>query len=67
MTTQPPFGQPSSVQQPWTPQPPQRTNGVAIAAFISAFVISVLGVVLGHLSLSQIKRRAREGRPEGGR
>ncbi|MEU0496520.1 peptidylprolyl isomerase [Mycobacterium sp. NPDC006124] len=41
------------------PQPP-RTNGLAIASLICAFVFFPLGIVFGHMSLSQIKK-TREG------
>ncbi|GAB4100773.1 DUF4190 domain-containing protein [Sinomonas halotolerans] len=42
--------------------PSQRTNGLAIAALISSFFISLLGVILGHIALNQIKRTGEGGR-----
>lgn len=52
------------------PSPPYRGNGparkktnpVAIAAFVSSFIISVTGVVLGHIALHQIKTTGEGGR-----
>jgi peptidyl-prolyl cis-trans isomerase B (cyclophilin B) len=42
------------------PPPPQSTNGLAIASLICAFLFFPLGIVFGHVSLSQIKK-SREG------
>ena len=47
---------------PYPPAPPQRTNGLAIAALVCAFLFAPLGILFGHLSLSQIKRSGEEGR-----
>ncbi len=47
---------------PYPPPPQQRTNGLAIAALVCAFLFAPLGIVFGHLSLSQIKRSGEEGR-----
>ena len=43
---------------------PQRrpTNGMAIASLVCAFLFAPLGILFGHLSLSQIKRTGEEGR-----
>lgn len=41
---------------------PARTNGLAIAALISSFFISLLGVILGHIALNQIKTTGEGGR-----
>lgn len=54
-------------QQPLAPQyqtqPPVRaTNTLAIIALITSFFLSVVGVILGHISLSQIKRTGEGGR-----
>jgi peptidyl-prolyl cis-trans isomerase B (cyclophilin B) len=43
------------------PTPPP-TNGLAIASLICAFVFAPLGIVFGHISLSQIKKSGEEGR-----
>jgi peptidyl-prolyl cis-trans isomerase B (cyclophilin B) len=41
---------------------PRPTNGLAIASLICAFLFAPLGIVFGHISLSQIKRSGEEGR-----
>ena len=38
------------------------TNALAIISLISAFVVPVAGIVLGHLALSQIRRTGEAGR-----
>jgi hypothetical protein len=49
--------------QGYAPAPtPARTNSLAIAALISSFFISLLGVILGHIALSQIKTTGEGGR-----
>jgi peptidyl-prolyl cis-trans isomerase B (cyclophilin B) len=47
---------------PYGPPPPRQTNTLAIAALVCAFVFAPLGIVFGHVSLSQIKRTGEEGR-----
>ncbi|MDA2891103.1 peptidylprolyl isomerase [Mycolicibacterium sp. BiH015] len=48
---------------PGTPgHPPRPTNSLAIASLVCAFVFAPLGVVFGHMSLSQIKRTGEQGR-----
>jgi peptidyl-prolyl cis-trans isomerase B (cyclophilin B) len=42
--------------------PPRRTNAMAIAALVSAFVVAPLGIVFGHIALSQIRRSDEDGR-----
>jgi peptidyl-prolyl cis-trans isomerase B (cyclophilin B) len=42
--------------------PPRQTNAMAIAALVSAFVIAPLGIVFGHIALSQIRRSDEDGR-----
>jgi Domain of unknown function (DUF4190) len=41
---------------------PARTNGLAIAALICSFFVSLVGVILGHIALHQIKTRGEGGR-----
>lgn len=41
---------------------PRATNAWAVAALVCAFLFAPLGIVFGHLSLSQIKRTGEEGR-----
>ena len=42
----------------------RHTNGMAVAALVSAFVFAPLAIVLGHMALAQIKRSrgAEDGR-----
>ncbi|QLL09990.1 DUF4190 domain-containing protein [Mycobacterium vicinigordonae] len=46
--------------------PPYRvgrpTNSMAIVALVTSFVLAPLGIIFGHISLSQIKRTGEEGR-----
>lgn len=44
------------------PYPPRRTNALAIASLVCAFVFAPLAILFGHLSLSQIKRSGEDGR-----
>ncbi len=63
---------PGHGQQYWSGPPPQQpygylpppppTNPLAIAALIGAIVVAPVGIVLGHISLSQIKRTGEQGR-----
>lgn len=39
----------------------QTTNGLAIVSLVCAFIIAPVGVLLGHLSLSQIRRSGERG------
>ncbi len=55
--TPPPYG-----PGPYPYPPPPATNGMAIASLICAFVFAPLGIVFGHISLSQIRRSGEEGR-----
>ena len=41
---------------------PQSTNTLAIASLVCAFVFAPLGIIFGHVSLSQIKKTGEEGR-----
>ncbi|WP_427007514.1 DUF4190 domain-containing protein [Pseudarthrobacter sp. H2] len=41
---------------------PARTNTLAIAAFVSSFIIGMTGVILGHIALTQIKTTGEGGR-----
>lgn len=41
---------------------PKATNSLAIVSLVCAFVFAPLGIVLGHISLSQIKKSGEEGR-----
>jgi peptidyl-prolyl cis-trans isomerase B (cyclophilin B) len=50
--------------QPYSGYAPQsnKTNGLAIASLITSFFISIVGIILGHVALSQIKRTGENGR-----
>jgi hypothetical protein len=39
-----------------------KTNTLAIIAFVASFFISIVGIVLGHIALSQIKTTGEGGR-----
>ncbi|MEY9953506.1 DUF4190 domain-containing protein [Leifsonia sp. EB34] len=61
--------QPLPPQQPQPPQygayqQPQAPgyNTMSIVAFILAFFVSVVGIILGFVALSQIKRTGEQGR-----
>lgn len=41
--------------------PPRRTNGVAVAALITAFLFSPAGIVLGIIARKQIRQTGEEG------
>ena len=66
---QPPWGPPPAAvpypEQPYPPYPgygPRRTNSLSIASLVCAFLFAPLGIVFGHVSLSQIKRSGEDGR-----
>ncbi|QHC56250.1 DUF4190 domain-containing protein [Rathayibacter tanaceti] len=46
---------------PYTPTS-DRYNVLAIIGFIAAFVVNIVGIVLGFIALSQIKRTGEKGR-----
>ena len=49
-------------QQPYIPQPPQRTNGLAIGGFITSLVCcGPVGLILSIVVLSQIKKDPSQG------
>jgi hypothetical protein len=50
---QPPYGQSPYGQSPYS-QP--KTNGLAIAGFICAFLFSLVGLILSIIALSQINK-----------
>ena len=65
MTTPPPSGAypPQSAYAGYYGYPqPRPTNSLAIASLVCAFLFAPLGIVFGHLSLSQIKKTGEEGR-----
>jgi len=42
--------------------PVQKTNSMAIAALVCSFVLAPLGIIFGHIALSQIKHTGEDGR-----
>lgn len=58
----PPIQQAPTAVYPPQPNSSEQTNTLAIIALISSFFISVLGIVLGHIALSQIKKTGEQGR-----
>jgi peptidyl-prolyl cis-trans isomerase B (cyclophilin B) len=56
----PPY--PYPVYPPYPGAPARRTNAMAVASLVCAFLFAPLGILFGHLSLSQIKRSGEEGR-----
>jgi Domain of unknown function (DUF4190) len=44
------------------PAPGERYNVLAIVSLVSAFFISLAGIITGHIALSQIKRTGEKGR-----
>src|SRR3954454_11661313 len=57
----PPYGAYPPTYDPYGYPRARPTNGMAIASLICAFVFAPLGIIFGHLSLSQIKRTGEEG------
>lgn len=68
-------GQPGYGQQPYGQQPPgygypqayppaqsQQTNTMAILSLVLAFFVPIVGVVMGHIALKQIKQTGEGGR-----
>ena len=55
---QQPFGQPQ-----YAPQPSAKTNGMAIASLVMSLVCcNILGIIFGHVAISQINRTGEGGR-----
>lgn len=46
----------------WAPTPARKVNALATLSVVFAFVAAPVGVVLGHLGLSQIRRTGQRGR-----
>ncbi|HTQ16383.1 DUF4190 domain-containing protein [Mycobacterium sp.] len=57
------YGAPPPVPGPYPPYPVSRpTNTMAIVALVSSLLVAPLGIIFGHISLSQIKRSGEDGR-----
>ena len=61
MPVPPPYGAYPPPYDPYGYPRPRPTNGMAIASLICAFLFAPLGIIFGHISLSQIKRTGEEG------
>jgi peptidyl-prolyl cis-trans isomerase B (cyclophilin B) len=61
VTYPPPYGQYPPPPYPGYTQP-RRTNAMAIASLVTSFIFAPLGIVFGHISLSQIKKSGEEGK-----
>lgn len=62
---QQPVGQPPYGQVPYGHVPygqPRKTNTLAIVSLVSAFFVSLVAIITGHMALSQIKRTGEQGR-----
>ena len=58
-----PYAQPYGQQPAYGEQVPQnKYNALAIVSLVSAFFISLVAVITGHIALSQIKRTGELGR-----
>lgn len=61
-----PYGDPVMMMPVAYPAAPRRTNGMAIASLVCSLFIPcvgwILGLIFGHIALSQIKRTGDEGR-----
>ena len=44
------------------PYGPPKTNVLAIIAFVAAFVVPIAAIVLGHISVSQLRTSGEQGR-----
>ena len=66
MTTPPPYGSypppPPGYAEYYGYPPPRATNSLAIVSLVCAFLFAPLGIVFGHISLSQIRKTGEEGR-----
>ena len=59
---QQPQYQPQNQYPPqYHPAPSSGTNGLAIASFLCSFFIFPLGIIFGHIALSQIKKTRQGG------
>ena len=72
MTTPPPYGPYPPPPGPYAGYygypgypaypPPRTTNALAIASLVFAFLFIPLGIIFGHIALSQIRKTGEEGR-----
>lgn len=62
MSTNSNYPQPAPGTGTYPEGQPAKTNTLAIVSLISSFFVSLLGVIFGHIALSQIKRTGEGGR-----
>jgi len=58
----PPYGQNAAYAQPYGQAPTDKFNVLAIVSLVSAFFISLVAIITGHIALSQIKKTGEKGR-----
>ncbi|MGV0715517.1 DUF4190 domain-containing protein [Mycolicibacterium sp. XJ662] len=58
----PPPGQYPEMVMPVAYMPVAKTNGMSIAALVCSLVFAPLGIIFGHIALSQIKRTGEDGK-----
>lgn len=58
----PPPGPPPFQGYQGMPPQPQKTNGMAIAGFVCAFLCSILGLIFSAIALSQIGKTGEGGK-----
>ncbi len=51
-----------TAEQPASPVAPGRTDPIAVAALVSAFLVPIGAIVLGHVALGRIARTGEQGR-----
>jgi uncharacterized protein YacL len=57
-----PYSQQPYGQQPYGQAGPAKYNVLAIVSLVSAFFVSLVAIITGHIALSQIKRTGEQGR-----
>jgi Domain of unknown function (DUF4190) len=59
----PPLAQQPAYGQAYAPQAAEKWNVLSIVSFVTSLLgVSLVGIVLGHIGLSQIKRTGEQGR-----
>ncbi|TFB96912.1 MULTISPECIES: DUF4190 domain-containing protein [Cryobacterium] len=58
----PAYGQGGAYAQPYAQAPSDKYNVLAIVSLVSAFFISLVAIITGHIALSQIKKTGEKGR-----
>ena len=58
----PAYGQNGAYPQPYGQAPADKYNVLAIVSLVSAFFISLVAIITGHIALSQIKKTGEKGR-----